>query len=75
MASILDYYNITEAKKAKFFEGFLYLHPIPLDNDGNPEYADEEEWLDAWTKNTLIRMYKTGKYKKAHADLAVIYDL
>lgn len=48
-------FSISDTKFAKFKEGFLKRHPIPLDEDRNPIMAE-----NAWVKEAIKRLIQTA---------------
>jgi len=66
--------TIPDNKLPEFYSGFLYIHPIPQDDDGKAEFS-KSVWVKKWVKKSLVRSYKSGKRRKMHDELQVTYDV
>lgn len=70
--------TIPDDKVDEFKEYFLYLNPIPLDDEGEPKYT-LLNWFKQWLYEKIIEQYRQGKRHKKWAEhesnFEVIYEL
>lgn len=53
--------TIPSAKVQDFAAGFLKAKPIPILDNGNPEFASTLDWFVAYIKRHSFRVYSSGK--------------
>ena len=65
MADVVITLTIPEAKVPKASEGFLYMYPIPTDDDGAP-LLTARDWFKEWSRRHLRDVVARGLQKKNH---------
>ncbi len=61
MAQITITLNVPDQRVSDLWAGFLRMRPIPTDEDGEPLYASNAQWLEVYVKAHLKQLVRSGQ--------------
>jgi len=64
--------TIPDNKVAKARNGFLYLHPVPIEND--KPIMSENAWVREWLRRKLSNEIDRGLHKRALDNVEFVSD-
>ena len=67
--------EIPDEKVEELRTYFLYIHPIPIDEEtGEPKYTILV-WFKKWLYKQIVNAYKSGKKRKMWDEFQIEYNL
>lgn len=69
------YIEIPDDKVKEFKKYFLYLYPVPKDEETEKPKYTELQWIKKWLYTQMIRAYQSAKKRKMMDEFSVTYDL
>ena len=66
--------TIPDDKVEELTTYFLYDHPIPLDDEGEPLYT-LLNWFKMWLYKQIVNAYRSGKKRKMWDEFIIEYGL